>query len=249
MIKTKVIVLHKTHWKESSLLVKVLSVDVGVLDCIVQGARKPKSAYFSHFEMGNCLEVVLQKRGTANLYKVTDSSLVRSSETQSYLQLLSVQVGLETFGQLVVSDEESEDVFALLYNYLDYMPAVKSNHHLVIWRMLIRLVDILGFPVVYMKDGEYRLVENGGNCNKYVIGYDSTTPDPTNLGGSYLSECLAILPNVSRYVDKPVVLRESLRAMDRFLYEWLSVHLHKKIKRNALDMYEEMVLYAESAFR
>jgi hypothetical protein len=223
MIKTKVIVLHKAHWKESSLLVKVLSVDNGVVDCIVQGARKPKSAYFSHFEMGNCLEVVLHKRETANLYKVTDSSLVRSAETHSYMQLLSVQVGLETFGQLVVSDEEAEDVFALLYNYLDYMPAVKSNHHLVIWRMLIRLVDILGFPVVYVRDGEYRLVENEGFAGD-------------------INDCLAVLPYVSNYIDKPAVLYESLSAMNRFLFDWLSEHLHKKIKRNALDMYEEMVL-------
>ena len=240
MIKTKIIILHKAYWKESSFLIKALSLDIGVIDCIAQGGRKPKSPYFSHFELGNSLEVVLYKRESAGLYKVTDSTIIRCFRSQSYEQLLSAQVGLETIGQLIITDDEAEQVFTLLNNYLEYVPNVKSNHHLVIWRMLIKLFYLLGFPIVQSYNGKYRLVDNECFNNSYHAG--PMSPSPVNKDFmENIEKCLAILPITSTYIDKPMILKDCYTSMNKLLFDWIESHIDKKLHRNALDIFSKVL--------
>jgi hypothetical protein len=73
----------------------------------------------------------------------------------------------------------------------------------------------------------YKLVDD----SNFYKQYDRAFMDEIN-------KCLAVLPSVSNYIDKPIILKESFTLMNKLLFDWLGEHLHKKIHRNALDMYE-----------
>ena len=229
--KTRAIVLHKALFKESSFLVKLMTDDSGVVSALVQGARKNKSPFFSHFELGNCLEIVLLKKHTSDLSKITDSSVIKCSDISnySYAQSLSIHSVLELFSQLIISDEESEVFFSLLLTFLDYIPTVKNNHLLIIWRFLIRLTELLGFPFVYQIDGKYKFFEG------VEIGY--TVPSLQTP-----QDWLDLLPSAAKYIHEPNILNKSCLLMNKLLLGWFDTHLQNKLHSKALTMYEEYVL-------
>ena len=146
--KTHAIVLNKINYKESSYIVRVLTESHGVLSLIAKGVRRAKSVSLSHFELGNYIEILYIKK-ESNLHIITETSLYQYKDmsNQPYLQLLSSQIALEIMSQLIISEEESHDFFNLLLAYLDYIPKVHNNHLLIIWRFLIKLTYLLGFPI------------------------------------------------------------------------------------------------------
>ena len=169
-LKTRAIVLQKTPFKETSYIVKFMTESHGVISAIVQGARKNNSKYLSHFELANCLEIIYIKKKT-DLHLITDSSILIFNEqsNHSYFQLLSIQTVLEIYTQLIISDADSHELFLLLIKYLEYIQQVKSNHLLIIWRFLIRLLKMLGFEI---EQTDTEIINNWlaiiKNASKYI---------------------------------------------------------------------------------
>ena len=214
--KTRSIVLHKALFKESSFLVKLMTEDFGIISAIAQGARKNKSRFFSHFEVGNCLEIVFLSKNNSNLYTITDSSLFHCSDIENitYKQLISIQCVLELYNQLIITEDESKDFYALLLTFLDYIPTVKSNHLLVIWRFLFRLTELLGFP----------------------IDTSTLSPIPYPLSPK---KWFDILPHTAKYINEANILDETCLIINKMILDWFESHLNKKLHCKAMKIYEE----------
>jgi hypothetical protein len=244
-MKCDAIVLHKAQWKESSFLVTLMTDKMGIIKAIVQGARKEKSPFFSLFELGNHLEIVLSDRPTASLYKLTDSTLHSShlslrghslpdlrSNPLTYPQLLSLQIALEMYAQLVITEAEAEEFFKLLLSFIEYLPSVKSNHLLVNWRFLIRLSDFLGFPIVFWEGNKYEFSDKEEVFKTYDEDFLRT-----------IRRWLEILPNAGRYINEANILDSSCCLMNKFIFDWYNTHLNKRLHKNALEMYLDFIHY------
>ena len=226
-VKTGAIILQKVSWKESSYIATLMTDKFGIIKAIVQGAKKPKSKFFSHFEIGNILELVLIKKDTT-LSKITDSTLLSSYQqndiTLTYEQLLSLQITLETYSQLYITEDEADLFFDLLASFIDYLPSVKANHLLVNWRLMIRLSEYLGFPMVFIKNNKYELA------------------DPTEIKNiDIVQKWLGILPNTGELIKHENILDLSIHEMNMFVFEWFARHLQKKMKMNAVLLYEGLL--------
>lgn len=248
-LKTKAVVIHKSLWKESSLILKLLTQDNGLISVIAQGARKNKSPFFAQFESGQCVNLVLRKSVSAQMYKVIDSNIdVNVVSNLSYSKLLSVQIMLEIFYQLEISSDESRNFYDLLVSFIDYVSKVEYNHILVVWRCMIRLYDMLGFPFelkncsscgvkhksssVYLLYSEYMLV-----CDRCIEGLDANTY--TRLSESVFY-WISQLPETSRHVKSSNVIDGTIIEMNQLLKEFLNFHIHKKFHFKALELYEEL---------
>jgi hypothetical protein len=202
---------------------------MGIIKAIVQGARKDKSRYFAHFELGNNLEIVLSRKDTAGLHKVIDSSVLSCGVgDNSYPQLLSLQICLETYYQLIITEEESEVFYNLLLSFIEYLPSVKSNHLLVNWRFLFRLSDCLGFPIVCINNDKYEFTDIEDVSRLY-----------DNDFLEIIRHWLDILPLTGRYVSAENILNKSCFKMNKFIFDWFNTHLNKRLHHNALVLYEE----------
>lgn len=226
--KTKAIVLHKSDWKESSLLVRLLTEEIGIISAIAQGAKKNKSPYHGHFELGNSLNIVLMKKETAQIYKITDSFVTHSSlNTNSYPYLLSVQTVLEIFNQIEISEDETPSFFNLLLTFLDYIPTIKNNHLLIIWRLFIRLTDLLGFPLICKLNGKFELQDKNEFFKLYDDNFQKT-----------IQGWLDILPIAGKLVNNANILNESCFFMNKLFLDYFNLHLNKKFHHKALDLFE-----------
>ncbi|MCL2062748.1 MAG: DNA repair protein RecO [Candidatus Cloacimonetes bacterium] len=260
--KSRAIVLHKEPFKESSYIVKLMTDTSGVISAIVQGARRSKSPFFSQYELGNCLEVVLLKKNSSNLYLISDSSLLKYLDItkQTFAQILSIQCVLEIFLQLTISEEESDEFFNLLLTFLEYIPSVRYNHLLIIWRFLVRLTEMLGFPIMYQLEGKYILYESVRtevlnetlnhhppyNNRHYShrehnrnIHIQNIERNPLEIN---IEKWVNILSTAGKYIKGPDILDESCLQINKLLFDWFSKHLNKKIHCNSLNLYEEDIL-------
>ncbi len=248
-IKTKAIVLSKTHWKESSLLLNILTEGYGILNVLAQGARKPKSSMFARFESGHCLELILKKSVSAQMYKVTDSTLdISSIGSLSYPQLLSVQSVLEIVNQLHISTEESKVFYDLICSFLLYIKKIKHNHIFVVWRCLLRLIEILGFPVDIMscsacsgaiqKERYLILSEYALTCAVCAEKYDE---NQRIILSQDTNKWLNLIPKAAALCKQNTILDLSIKKVNLFIINYLNFHLHKKFHHKALELYEEYV--------
>ena len=230
MIRDKGIVINKSNWKESSFLVSFFCQNHGNITAIVQGAKKPKSPYFAHYEKGNILEVIFTKKPTASLYKLTASTVLESYDSipKSYTQLLAIDTILEIYTQLMFSEDESSLFFELLRVYLDYIVKVSQNHLLVIWRFLVRLTEEMGFPIVVISDNSYQICDKTGFLARYDIDFIQT-----------VESWLRILPATSRIINTENILNPTCKVMNTFFFDWFESHLNKKIYHKALKLYED----------
>jgi len=227
MTKTKAIILHKSSFKESSYLVKLLTNDQGIISAIVQGAKRKNSKYQAHFEIGNLLEVVLLKKQTSSLYLITDSTLIKFIDPQSitFPQLIYIQSALEIYSQLIISPEDSSDHFNLLEVYIDYIPRVKNNHILIYWRFLLKLADLLGYPLTHFENNQYKFMTD----SDFLLNYSHDTLLIVN-------KWLSHLPNASILINSDNIIDKDCLIMNSFLINWFEYHLHKKIEIKAIEL-------------
>ena len=230
MHKTEAIVLYKQLWKESSFFVYLMTPDHGVIQAIAQGARKPKSQFAAHFEIGNHLEIITTKNQSVNICKLTSSTVIAQFDSigKSYTHLLCIQSVFEVYRQLIFATEESENFFNLLKTFIEYILTVKSNHLLVIWRFFFRLTNELGFPIVSFDGDTFRINDRKPFLNKHDENF-------LDIVDSWLN----LLPSTSRLINEENILNSSCKDVNTFIFEWFEFNLQKKIQYKALKLYED----------
>jgi hypothetical protein len=79
MLETaNLIVLRKTPYKETSLIVSGISPDFGKLDLLARGERKLSKKHFPAFDLFREVQVSFSETGKSELHTVTDAELVKS---------------------------------------------------------------------------------------------------------------------------------------------------------------------------
>jgi DNA repair protein RecO (recombination protein O) len=231
-MKTKAILLQKQDFKESSFLLKLLTNNQGIIGAIVQGVKKPTSRMQAHFELGNQLEIVLHNRSNTELFLVIDSSLIKYLDYSSLTlnQLLSIQTALEVFSQVMITAADSSDFFSLLDVYLDYIPNVNNNHLLIIWRLLLKLTELLDYPLICHKDNKFLLYPD----NDFLRHYDDEFM-------KVVHKCLNELSCAGTLINQANILDFTSSKMTQFILDWHEYHFGKRLITNALNIYSETI--------
>jgi len=218
-------------WRESSYIVTFITDNHGIVSVITQSAKKVKSPFFSQLETAYTLQIVYTKSNSANLYRLTSTTLIDDLPhiPKNYISLLVIESILEIYNQLIISDDESLHFFNLLKAFLDYFPNVHSNHLLVIWRCLITLSDLLGFPIAHFDGQDYILSDKDIHHTYY---------DANCL--NILQKWLKVLPQTAAFIKKDNILDDSCLSVNKFIFDWFEHHLNKKIVHNALSQYEKV---------
>ena len=161
--KTRAIVLHKTNYSETSIIVQAYSLHYGKISLLIQGVKKKKSRNKSAlFEPLSILEFV------ANFKDV--EKLVRPREIKLYYPFVSIQHDIskrliamflaEVLHKSVKEPHPEEAMYFFIEKsllFLESSDAKEVNFHLV---FLVELTKYLGFyPMV--NTGEYFDMTNG----------------------------------------------------------------------------------------
>ena len=74
--RTKALVLRRTDFSETSLVLALLTEDRGRCSVLVKGAKRPKSRFFGALDLYSLNEVVILERRSSELSLVTEASLL-----------------------------------------------------------------------------------------------------------------------------------------------------------------------------
>ncbi|MFT4755132.1 MAG: DNA repair protein RecO (recombination protein O) [Salibacteraceae bacterium] len=159
---TRAIVLHKTNYSESSLVVQVYSLNLGKISLIIYGAKKKKSRNKSAlFEPLSILEI-------AGNFSNTDK-LIRPSEVKVFTPLIQIQNSIgkrlialflaEVVHKSIKETIPDADLYMFMERSLLYLEnSVRNvaNFHLV---FLLELSKFLGFSPLRSNGDFFNLSE------------------------------------------------------------------------------------------
>lgn len=142
------LVLRKTDFRETSLILDVLTEELGKIAVIAKGVKSAKSDLQGSLEFLNEVELDLYSKPQSDWYQVRSANIIKSHLYEiDFKQSLLMQAAAEIIRQLQIPHEDQESIFLLTSNYLNYIPKVKENGIAIFWRFLLRLNKILGIEL------------------------------------------------------------------------------------------------------
>jgi DNA repair protein RecO len=135
--KTKAITLKSTPFKDSSKIVKLLTLDLGIISCIVNISNK-KSSSISFSTPFTISEVVIRKKNS-DLYNVKDLKIINSNlhlrENLTFLKTASKMINAILKSQFPI--QNSKNIFNLLLKYLEN---IKINPEAIYLSFLLKIL-------------------------------------------------------------------------------------------------------------
>jgi DNA repair protein RecO (recombination protein O) len=179
--KNEAIVLRKTNFSETSLIVQLYTKEHGKISAMIKGARSSKSKIGSKVDTLNWIEVVFYNKEEKELQLVTQANLVNYFQfIKSDLDKLKYASAIcELIIKLVPEKDANEKLFRGVTKMLSLINQQSSDHDFLFTQFLIFFIKEIGFELSFSKcpkcSNEIKLEENNafsfsdgvicGNCN------------------------------------------------------------------------------------
>ena len=240
------VILRIIKFKESSVIVKILTPKLGLIDASIRGFRKKNSPYIGIISNLNYITFELYKSPDNELYIVKSASLISPlSATNNYDIMIYQSAGAEIMMKLPIHEEkDTPKTFHLLVKYLDYLRGCKSNAIAIFWRFLLRYYSYLGTPLkttlccdcgVQLRDNFFYSIDDNSlvcsNCkfeNNHSIKLISTEA----------TAILLQLPYIGNVLTELEINNALKREITQLLLFHISHSLHKDVYLKSIsDIY------------
>ena len=146
MIKSRAIVLHRFPYSDSSLIVKALTEECGIVSFIVKGGKRKESPFRGALDPLALSEVVFRQNPSTDLQFVKEASIVRWHESLRgrLLDLAVAQVMAEIVMRYAPQGVPLPDEFALLERALAELDCETAGEA-VFARWLLDTSDLWGY--------------------------------------------------------------------------------------------------------
>lgn len=147
--KTDAILLRSLDYGESDRIVTFYTRDHGKLRGIAKGARRSRKRFANALELFCCSEVIFSRKGRDNLALIEESRVHRHFENirQDLDKTLMSSYLVELTDQFTLEDKKSEELFALLHDFLAQIDGADCTEALMRFFEL-RLLTCVGYQPV-----------------------------------------------------------------------------------------------------
>ncbi len=164
---TRAIVLHKTNYSESSIVVQLYSLHFGKISLLVQGAKKKKAkSKIALFEPLSILNISGNFSKTDKLIRPTEISVTfpfQNIPTKIGKRML-VMFLAEILQKSLKENIAEPDLFKFIERNLHYLELTENKIEFFHLTFLMRLTKYLGFFPFYSK-GKYFSINEGNFTN------------------------------------------------------------------------------------
>ena len=142
--KTVAIVINKRQYKETDLIITVLSQDLGKISFIAKGANNSRSSRVSSLQLGNTISIQLYQKGdTYWLSEVkTVKNFIKTSKNLNQLRLLFFY--LELINQLISDHQLIDNIYQIS---LKAVYSIEKGSLKSFVDSQIDLLNLLGFGI------------------------------------------------------------------------------------------------------
>lgn len=149
--KSEAIVLRKTKFSDTSLIVQLYTRDLGKISALLKGARSAKSRIGSKIDIFNYVEVVFYNKVEKDLQLVTQVNLIEHfPKIREDLDKIKFASSIcELILKLVPENEISDKIFRGTVRMLQLINKSKSNSAFLFAQYLLFFIKEIGFEIAF----------------------------------------------------------------------------------------------------
>ena len=242
-VKTKGIIIKKVDFRETSIILDVLTPEFGVISVIAKGIRKQKSKNTGLLEILNELELNLYKNPNSEWYTYKSSLIINAHMFNINLTIsILMQAPVEIIRQIIIPVDDSQAIYNLLKVYLEYIKTIKKNGIAIFWRFLLKLFKIVGitFNITHCVECSKRKhfvayfpQKHGFICEDcYLPVYD----EQLFKLNSNVSELISKLNNIGNYLEDMLIPKTTIKQINKIFIIHLSEQFHRKIQLKSIEL-------------
>jgi DNA repair protein RecO (recombination protein O) len=232
--KNEAIVLRKTKFRESSLIVQLYTREHGKISSLVKGARSPKSKIGSKVDLINHVEVIFYQKEERDLHLLTQVNLINPfNRIKNDLEKLKYASAVcELILNLIPENEESDKIFRGSLKILNLINNSENNEVVLFAQFLLFFVKEIGYEINF---------NECSNCGKII-------DNPANIAFSYSSGIICEECNQDKMIS--FQLTEELFNLFKCLTSKIEI---KSVKKDyfltVITLLEKYLIYHNSEFR
>ena len=187
-------VLHTRPYRDTSLLVDILSENHGKLTLIARGARKTsKSTQNPRYLLQPFIPLSLSWQGKGVLKTLTTMEAAAPSIPLVANHLYSAMYANELLVYLLQEGDPNEDIYLHYEKLLLLLSNTQYSIEAALRQFEFALLAVLGYEIGFTHDSETQLPVKGGESYYYVHeqGFVSVSSHPEIRGMSFSGEVLA----------------------------------------------------------
>ncbi len=242
-VKTIGIIIKKVNFRETSIILDVLTPEYSVISIMAKGARSTKSKSIGHLEILNELELNLYRNPSSNWYIYKSSSLLEAHlfDINFHTGIL-MQAAVEIIKQIIIPVEDSQAIYKLLDTYLHFIRTVDKNGIAIFWRFLLKLFRIIGieFDISNCIECSQRkqLFAYFPQKHGFICGdcYHPVNDEQIFKINENVAELIAKLNNIGNYLNEISISKPTIKQLNRIFITHLSEHFHKKIHLKSIEL-------------
>ncbi len=193
-ITTLGIVLHSRRWGQTNRLLKVLSVDLGIIDVVNYGAQKShkavKAEVFCDGQFFLYHNPVKGDYTLKDLKEIAGHEEIRDDLALTYTGLFFCELLIKVHGG------ESAEVYTLLSKALDLLTFASERRTLVLIQFIHRLSEVLGIRV----DLDHCPICDRRYESNEIVYFSSSAGSQCCEGCAHLERTLLLPPGARRYL-------------------------------------------------
>ena len=149
--KSEAIVLRKTNFSDSSLIVQLFTKEHGKMSAIIKGARSAKSKIGSKIDLLNHTEVVFYKKDSREIQLLTQANLIHHFPIikEDLDKIKYASAVCELLQKLIPEHEPNEKIFRGVIKILSLMNNKETDSELLFAKFLVFLIRETGYEISF----------------------------------------------------------------------------------------------------
>ena len=247
-LKSPGLILKKTPFSDSSLILKVFTRESGLITLIAKGAKRPKSRYHGLLDFFTLDQFVYPAKSKTEIHSLMEVGLLRDFPRlkSDHVRQSLAHVFLELYLKYVPEPDQSHPHFELLLERLERIDEAWSfDPVLELCDFLLGLCAVSGFSPQFSQCAQ---------CGRKDLGF-RVNLDP-DLGGPVCAACAghgggagSFSRRLLRWLDRVQELgpragripREEESQAEAFLLAFLGKHAGGSRPMKSLDFYHQML--------
>ena len=213
IVNTNAIVLHRMKYKNSSLIARIFTKDIGKMSIIINGAGNKKGNMFGIVEPPNIIILNYYERKSNSLQTCQDANFLYNHPLIKK-NIIKLSIGL-SISEIIDKTFHEYDINTEVYNLAcEVLKALNNSQYddqLILCFFLINIIEALGFMInLETKNNNMFLVNN--KIKKFLINLTNSSINNLNDLKYENINLIDIITLFENYIKKHLTLNKDIES-------------------------------------
>lgn len=247
LIKDTATILNTHPYSDSSLIIKAIGKEQGIIDIIAKGIRKQSDSFI--LQALNDYELTLYTPREGSLHLLKESSLILERHYPNSKNWATALCGAELMQKLIISGDEHLLYFELLGSFLNFLLNLDAEPLPVFWRLQNRIIHLQGLALK-------TCICSSCKAQKLAAAYTThdaqlychectnelTLPKDLHIFSEEAARILFHLDHIGNHLSEIRLSKSTIQEINDFFADFYLAHNRKTLKLKSLSVLEQFYL-------